>query len=526
MTLLKSASAFCMKAWSVLFLVGLFASTGWAESSEESQLYNPAGASADLTLPMPCGASMVFRRVETPTSANWLADLKTRFGSTSSSAPYRDYIWSTNLVGSLYEPSEPDSLSGSPDSRFYYIGVYEITGKQAAALKGDCIFDTDSPLLWPAQDLGWFDAIELSHLFNQYLVASHTGLLNDLGAGAVVRLPSEAEWEFAVRGGLAVANEEQRREPLFPMEEGQPLNAYVNYFGSDSCDGYVQPIGKVEPNPLGLYDMLGNVRELILEPFRLNANGRLHGQIGGALARGGSCQTYAEQISSALREEILLFNPDSGELQQQQFTGARFVIGAPAQPSKSRLLNLSEDFDRLSDFDDREILNNQIKNILTRIDLPEVKAELAGVVAGFNAELARRKRIEERGIASTISAAALQIRSLRASTQLYSRYEKLCGVEGVYQKSSCDNAARVKATIDITRGMYSELLFRMAEDTVAGALADQAVQVKSWLDAAGSNTDFADLFICHVERYRVEKSDNLDDYFSDLSGRSINLSRC
>ncbi|NVN38350.1 SUMF1/EgtB/PvdO family nonheme iron enzyme [Komagataeibacter swingsii] len=50
--------------------------------------------------------------------------------------------------------------------------------------------------------------------------------------------------------------------------------------------GALQPVGTLKPNPLGLYDILGEVDQIMLDPYRLNRVGRLHGQVGGVLLRG------------------------------------------------------------------------------------------------------------------------------------------------------------------------------------------------------------------------------------------------
>jgi formylglycine-generating enzyme required for sulfatase activity len=95
--------------------------------------------------------------------------------------------------------------------------------------------------------------------------------LQTIGDGRVkigdVRLPGEAEWEFACRAGS--------RSRFFCGDDEEQLVAYANV--ADACarekklapitlrgeDGYPfsAPVGMFKPNPFGLYDMHGNVWE-------------------------------------------------------------------------------------------------------------------------------------------------------------------------------------------------------------------------------------------------------------------------
>lgn len=90
----------------------------------------------------------------------------------------------------------------------------------------------------PVESVSWDNAQEF------------IGKLNAL-TGGKYRLPTEAEWEYAARGGNKSAGY------IYPG--GNDINSLAWY--EKNSNGRTHPVGLKKPNELGLYDMAGNVME-------------------------------------------------------------------------------------------------------------------------------------------------------------------------------------------------------------------------------------------------------------------------
>lgn len=379
-------------------LVILPAASAIAESTItwESRFWDRAGNS-DLVLPLPCGGAMAFQRVDTPVpEGNPASDRAIQMGLASSEAGYVDYLRRAFIRGGLSDPEDA--------SAFYYIGRYELTRDQHAALLGSCPRPSLAGTV-PASGLSWFDAVDAARRMTEWLRQNAPRALpHEDGAPGYVRLPTEVEWEYAVRGGAAVEGSvfNQRTYPL----DG-PMRDHGWHQGADSARGNLRPVGLLGPNPVGLHDVYGNVEEIMLEPFRLNALGRLHGQAGGVVTRGGSILSRASEISSGLRQEFPVYSMTDGKPVALDTFGVRFVIGIHLSLSTERTNRLRNAWlDHFNDTSDAGT-DASLTEILDGLIAEELELERRLVLETARLRATEAAREREAGRLETMKALAI-----------------------------------------------------------------------------------------------------------------------
>ena len=129
------------------------------------------------------------------------------------------------------KPAHSVTLSG------YYIGKYEVTQAQWKAVMGNnpSSFKGDN---LPVESVSWNEVQEFIKKLNQM-------------TGKSYRLPTEAEWEYAARGG--------NNSRGYKYSGSNNIGSVAWYY--DNSGSTTHPVGSKSPNELGIYDMSGNVRE-------------------------------------------------------------------------------------------------------------------------------------------------------------------------------------------------------------------------------------------------------------------------
>jgi formylglycine-generating enzyme required for sulfatase activity len=132
----------------------------------------------------------------------------------------------------------------------FYLAVCPVTQEQFRAVMGQNPSGFTGKTN-PVENVSWNEAVEFCRRVSD-------------DAKVKMRLPTEAEWEYACRAGTAT-----------PFYTGQTISTnlanyngnYVYGSGTKGIDRETTvPVGSFAPNPFGLYDMAGNIRQVCSDP--------------------------------------------------------------------------------------------------------------------------------------------------------------------------------------------------------------------------------------------------------------------
>ncbi len=138
----------------------------------------------------------------------------------------------------LTNVSESEKPAHSVTLSSFAIGETEVTQALWVAVMGNNPSEYEGNILRPVEYISWNDCQEFIRKLNSL-------------TGKNFRMPTEAEWEFAARGG--------NNSHGYKYSGSNNIDD-VAWYDSNS-EGQTHPVKQKQPNELGLYDMTGNVLE-------------------------------------------------------------------------------------------------------------------------------------------------------------------------------------------------------------------------------------------------------------------------
>ncbi|WP_434559927.1 formylglycine-generating enzyme family protein [Pseudomonas sp. Z4-20] len=539
----------------------------WADEGTD-KLDNPKPLPDDVSLPLPCEGQMVFRYVYILAQGT-LDDREISLGYPFSegeagyqqsfiSGYRRDFIngqftlkdlpkdWNKTIT-----PLMPKTDAKTPlKPMLYFIGKYEVTARQYAQVmaqaqslaSGEPAPACEALLAelpqgmagrLPKVKLSKFEAERFSAVYSAWLMKYHKDLLPVSGRGSsaedgglgFVRLPTEVEWEFAARGGHAVSRQDLEGR-LFPRrlegsESEGPLADWAVFnqvAGGTGQAARLMPVGTKLPNPIGLFDVVGNAAEMVQESFQLVHAGRRQGAYGGFVVKGGNYLEGEGTLFTGMRREYPLFAADGTE-QSNETTGFRVAVGALSAP-RSRYKELFAQWQKegrlasLTDaIDDADDPTKRLDSIIAASADPRLQAELGLVNEELkrNVSLIAQQREEAAGnliqssalVAETINNYNIRLTNLQNSRQaaLDAKDEASATLFATAidnGRSALDGAVAIYIDNLATGTRYTDAVIQAQFQRIKQELERKPVLGKSLVARAT-------LFVRHVGDYRQQK---------------------
>lgn len=225
---------------------------------------------------------------------------------------YPDMIFvegGTFQMGNIGGEDDEKSVHSVTVSSFYMCD-HEVTQEEYRKIMGtNPSYDIGDNL--PVNQSSWYNAIEYCNarslqegLTPCYAISGDSTTCNFSANG--YRLPTEAEWEYAARGG--------KKSNGYTYSGSNSIRNVAWY--SDNAKGWTQDVKTKSPNELGLYDMSGNVWEWCWDRYgeypsssQTNPTGASSGS--DRVIRGGTCNGYYSFCSVAFR---LGYNPSDSNI--------------------------------------------------------------------------------------------------------------------------------------------------------------------------------------------------------------------
>ena len=172
------------------------------------------------------------------------------------------------------KPVHQVTLSG------YYIGKYEVTQEEWQAVMGSNPSYHKGSGKLPVEDVSWDECQEFIRRLNSL-------------TGKTFRLPTEAEWEYAARGG--------NKSRGYKYAGGNNIGSVAWHDGNSGEKTH--EVGGKQPNEIGMYDMSGNVFEWCSDWYSSYSSSSQENPMG---ASSGSFRVYrgSSMLSNAVYDHV------------------------------------------------------------------------------------------------------------------------------------------------------------------------------------------------------------------------------
>jgi len=202
-------------------------------------------------------------------------------------------------------------------SHGFWLGKTPVTQAQYEAVMG--VNPSDFKMAGPnapVESVSWTQAMEFCH---RLTVQERRG--GRLPAGYSYTLPTEAQWEYACRAGTT--------SEFYNGDSGEDLSKIA--WCKANAHGTTHPVGQLQPNAWGLYDMLGNLWQWCADWYGPYSGGSVTDPAGPPTGmkrnnRGGSWDNFPDRCRSAAR------SPDDPSVTDNTALGFRLAL-APEHPA-------------------------------------------------------------------------------------------------------------------------------------------------------------------------------------------------